>query len=79
MLGVKIDSQLKFNKHLETIFNKSSQKVLVLAKITPCMFIRNMYKKICKRKLLMNTFFKAQFSYCPLVWMCHSRSMNNDP
>ena len=25
----------------------------------------------------MNDFFKAQLSYCPLVWMCHSRSMNN--
>ena len=32
---------------------------------------------ISKRKLLINSFFKAQFSYCPLVWMCHSGSMNN--
>ena len=32
---------------------------------------------ISKRKLLMNAFFEAQFSYCPLVWMCNSRSMNN--
>ena len=21
----------------------------------------------------MNAFFKSQFSYCSLVWMCHSR------
>ena len=32
---------------------------------------------ILKRKLLMNAFFKSQFSYCPLLWMCHSLSMNN--
>ena len=22
----------------------------------------------------MDAFFKSQFSYCPLVWMCHSRA-----
>ena len=27
--------------------------------------------------MLMNSFFKSQFSYCPLVWMCHSRTINN--
>ena len=25
----------------------------------------------------MNTFLKAQFSYCPPGWMCHSRPVNN--
>ena len=25
----------------------------------------------------MNSFFDSQFAYCPLVWMCHSRWMNN--
>ena len=34
LLGVKIDSQLKSNNHLETIIKKASQKVLVLARIT---------------------------------------------
>ena len=24
----------------------------------------------------MNAFFKSQFSYCPLLWMCHSRTNN---
>ena len=69
-LGVKIDSKLNFNIHLDTILKKASQKIHVLAKITP-------YMSINKRRLLMNSFFKSQFNYCPLVWMCHSRSMNN--
>ena len=30
-----------------------------------------------KKKLLMNSFFNAQFNYCPLIWMLHSRSNNN--
>ena len=25
----------------------------------------------------MNAFFKAQFNYCPVVWMFHSHSLNN--
>ena len=24
----------------------------------------------------MNAFISSQFSYCPLIWMCHSRSLN---
>ena len=30
-----------------------------------------------KRKLLMNSFFNAQFNYCLLIWMIHSRYNNN--
>ena len=29
------------------------------------------------RRVLMNTFRTSQFSYCPLVWMFHSRTLNN--
>ena len=25
----------------------------------------------------MNAFITSQFSYCPLVWMFHSRTLNN--
>ena len=31
---------------------------------------------ISKRRILMNAFFKSQFSYCPLVWMYDSRANN---
>ena len=30
-----------------------------------------------KRCILMNAFFKAQFNYCPIIWMFHSRCLNN--
>ena len=29
------------------------------------------------QKKLFNVFFQSQFSYCPLVWMCQSRTLNN--
>ena len=27
-------------------------------------------------QLLMRSFIMSQFSYCPLIWMCHSRDIN---
>ena len=32
---------------------------------------------IKKKKVLMKAFFMAQLSYCPLIWMFHSRKLNN--
>ena len=32
---------------------------------------------ISKRQILVNSFFNSQLSYCLLVWMFHSRSINN--
>ena len=29
-----------------------------------------------QRKIIMNAFISSQFNDCPLVWMCHSRSLN---
>ena len=70
LLGVKIDTQLNFNNHLETIIKKASHKVHVLARIT-------LYMRVPKRGLLVNAFFKSHFSYCPFIWMCHCHLMNN--
>ena len=30
-----------------------------------------------KLRLLMKTFIESQFNYCPLLWMFHSRKLNN--
>ena len=32
---------------------------------------------ISRRKILMNAFFRLQFNYCPLIWMCYNRSLNH--
>ena len=29
------------------------------------------------RKILMDAFFRSQFNYCPLIWMCYNRSLNH--
>ena len=32
---------------------------------------------VTKRRALMKVFITSQFSYCPLVWMFHSRNMKH--
>ena len=49
---------------------KAGQKLHALARISNLMSLE-------KRKLLMNSFISSQFSYCPLIWVCHSRKLNN--
>ena len=32
---------------------------------------------IPKRRIIMKSFVTSQFGYCPLIWMFHSRRLNN--
>ena len=70
ILGIQIDYKLKFDIHVETICTKARRKRSALSRITN-------YMELPKRHILMNTFFKAQFNYCPIIWMFHSRCLNN--
>ena len=70
ILGINFDYQLKFTNHIDEICKKAPRKLNALARIAPYMGIR-------KRCTLMNAFFKLQFNYCPLTWMCCNRSLNN--
>ena len=69
-LGVKIDKKLTFNDHISDIYIKGGRKISALARVT-------LYLGIAKKRILMNAFFTSQFSYCPLVWIWHSRANNN--
>ena len=70
LLGIKIDSKLRFDDHIQDLCNKANIKLRALAPATS-------YMNPQKRKVLMNAFFNAQFNYCPLIWMLHSRQNNN--
>ena len=70
MLGINFDYKLKLLNHIDEICKKASRKLNAGARIVPYMCIR-------KRHSLMNAFFKSQFNYCPLLWMCCNRPLNN--
>ena len=68
LLGVKIDTKLSFENHVSSLYKKASQKSH--ARVVNFM-------DLAKRKSLMKAFITSQFNYCPLIWMFHSRQLNN--
>ena len=70
LLGIRNDSKLSFDKHIQQIYSRASATLKTLARMVP-------FINITKRKILMNAFFNAQFRYYPLAWMFHSRKLKN--
>ena len=70
LLGVTIDSDLKFDIHVNNLCKKATQKLNALARVSG-------YMDSSKKRTIMKAFITSHFSYCPLVWMIHSREINN--
>ena len=70
LLGIKFDSSISSKGHITSLSKKASQKLHALARIVN-------YMDLPKRKVLMKAFITSRFSYCPLIWMFHSRALNN--
>ena len=62
LLGVTIDSDLKFDIHVNNLCKKATQKLNALARISG-------YMDSSKKRTTMKVFITSHFSYCPLVWM----------
>ena len=70
LLGITVDKKLNFSEHISKLCKKVSSKLHALARVSNFMSEN-------KLKLIMKSFIESQFSYCPLVWMFHSRTLNN--
>ena len=70
LLGITVDSELKIEEHINEIFNTVNKKLNALHRTGSQM-------SSDKRKMLLRAFIESQFSYCPLIWMFHSRTLNN--
>ena len=69
-MGVSIDLELNFENHFWNVCSKVSRKISALDHIAG-------YITLEKRRMLFKAFIESQFNYCPLIWMLHSRTMNN--
>ena len=68
LLGITIDSKLKFTDHVKSICTKANKKVGAFSRVVK-------YLDGQKAKLLYNAFIMSTFNYCPLIWMfCGKRS-----
>ena len=57
LLGINVDCGLKFENYLDGVMKKSSNKINALFRVTQ-------FLSLSKKKMLMNSFFQSQFSYC---------------
>ena len=70
LLVITFDSNLSFNKHIKTSCKKASAKLNALARISG-------YVDLPKLLVKMKSFITSQLGYCSLIWMFHSRALNN--
>ena len=70
LLCIITDNELPFNEHVAKLCNKASQKLHALTRVAQFMTMET-------HRIIMKTFIKSQFGYCPLVWMFCSRRLNN--
>ena len=70
LLGVTIDRDLKFDKHVLKLCSKANQKLSALSAVANLL-------SFYKRRTLFKAFVESQFKYCLIVWMFHSRPTNN--
>ena len=69
LLGIQIDQNLDFSEHITSLLKEGNQKLHALMRISK-------YLTKDKLRLIMKTFIESQFNYCPLLWMYHSRGLN---
>ena len=62
ILGVMIDKNLTFKKHICNLVRKAQYKLHALQRIRKFLSIE-------KAKILVNVFIDSQFNYAPLIWM----------
>ena len=70
LLRITIDSNLTFEEHVKWIFRKTCQKLHTLSTVTR-------YTSLEQWRVIMRALNFSQFTYCPLVWICHNRTLNN--
>ena len=70
LLGITIDNELKFKKHIENLCKKASYKLHALRRIRG-------YLTVEKARILANAFIDSQFNYAPLIWMFAGKTLIN--
>ena len=71
LLGVKVDSKLKFNQHVSNICQKVNTKISAFSRISNYLDKKQLI-------ILYNSFITSQFNYCSLIWMFCGKVANED-
>ena len=69
LLGIVIDNQLNFDKHVSTVCKKAGSQLNAIGRLRKCVGFSQ------KKKSLTEVFVFSNFNYSPLVW--HFTSMRS--
>ena len=69
LLGVTVDRDLKFDKHVLKLCTKANQKLSALSRMANLLSFN--------KRTLFKAFVESQFKYCPIVWRFHRQCTNN--
>ena len=67
LLGLQLDDKLNFNLHISNICKSASNQLNALIGLKKFMNFE-------EKKILISSYFMANFNYCPLVWMLSNAS-----
>ena len=71
LLGITIDSELKFTDHVKSLFAKTSRKVTAFSRVAKLL-------DFMKARLLYNAFILSSLSYFPLIWTFCGKTSNRE-
>ena len=67
LLGIQIDDKLNFNLYISNICRSAVNQLNALIRLKRFLGFK-------EKRILINSYFIANFNYCPLVWMFSSAS-----
>ena len=70
LLGITLNNNLKFDKHVSNICSKANRKLSTLARVAKFLPFK-------KRRILLKAFIESQFTYCQLKSIFHGRQIND--
>ena len=62
LLGIKINKNITFKKHISELYRRVSYKLHTLSRVRKYLIAE-------KAKLLANAFINSQFNYAPMIWI----------
>ena len=71
LLGITIDTEVKFTDHVKSLCTKTSRKVTVFSRVARLLDFK-------KARLLYNAFIMSSLSYCPFNWMFCGKTANKE-
>ena len=67
LLGIQIDDKLNFKLYIRNICRSATNQLNALIRLKRFLGFK-------EKRILINSYFMANFNYCPLVWMFSSAS-----